>query len=93
MGNKTLILKLILEILASDSIDEKITMRNQLVKLFKDCEFEKYAPLPIRLNAAFDLKESIDNYITHDNTSTKEMLQKSYSDISLMLTDDVKLAG
>lgn len=93
MGNKALTQKLILDILSSNTIDEKIALRNQVVILFKDCSFEMQTPVAIRLNTALDLKESIDNYITHDNTSTRMALKNSYTIISQLLCEDVKIAG
>ena len=93
MGNKTLMQKLILEILSSDTIDKKILLRNQVVILFNDCKFEEHTPVAIRLNTALDLKESIDNYITHDNTSTREVLKNRYTFISQLLCNEVKIAG
>jgi len=93
MDNKTLIQKLILDILASDNIDNKRTIRNQVVELFKDSKLVNHTPVAIRLNTTLELKETIDNYITHDNTATREALKNMYSFVSQLLCDDVKVAG
>lgn len=93
MGNKTLMQKLILDILSSDFIDVRIALRNQVVILFRDCKFVAGTPVAIRMNTALDLKESIDNYITHDNASTREALKNSYTIMNQLLCEDVKIAG
>lgn len=93
MNNKTQIQKLILEILASDNIDHKRTIRNQVVELFKDSKLVNHTPVAIRLNTSLELKEVIDNYITHDNTTTREALKNMYTFVSQLLCDDAKIAG
>ncbi|PHS07182.1 MAG: hypothetical protein COA88_09305 [Kordia sp.] len=93
MDNKNLIQKLILDILASDNIDYKRTTRNQVVELFKDSTLVNHTPVVIRLNTTLELKETIDNYITHDNTASREALKNTYSFVSQLLCDDVKNAG
>jgi len=92
MDNKILIQNLIQEILASDNIDDKRAMRNQVVELFKESRLVNYTPVAIRLNTSLELKETIDNYITHDNTATREALKSMYQFVSELLCDDVKIA-
>ncbi len=92
MNNKAAIQKLILEILASDNIEVKRVKRNEVVDLFKAAELVCHTPVAIKLNTALELKEVIDNYITHDNTSTKEALKNMYSFISQLFPDDIKVA-
>lgn len=92
MDNKILIQKLILDILASDNIDAKRTMRNQVVELFKGSKLVNHTPVAIRLNTSLELKEAIDNYITHDNTASRETLKNMYSFVSQLLCDEAKLA-
>ena len=48
MNNKVQIQKLILDILASDNIDSKRTIRNQVVELFKDSKLVSHTPVAIR---------------------------------------------
>ncbi|MGB1270142.1 MAG: hypothetical protein ACPG45_10440 [Flavobacteriaceae bacterium] len=92
MNNKAAIQKLILEILASDNIEVKRRKRNEVVELFKTAELVSHTPVAIKMNTALELKEVIDNYITHDNTSTKEVLKNMYSFISQLFPDEVKVA-
>ena len=91
MNDKTTIQKLILEILASSNIDVKRAKRNQAVELFKGSTLVSHTPVAIKLNTALELKEVIDNFITHDNPSTKEALKNMYSFISQLLPDEVKV--
>lgn len=91
MNNKTTIQKLILEILASGNIEVKRTKRNEVVGLFKESKLVSHTPVAIKLNTALELREVIDNFITHDNTSSKESLKNMYSFISQLLPDEVKL--
>jgi len=93
MSNKTLIQKLILEILASDNIDDKRAKRNQIVALFKKSKLVNYTPVAIRLNTSLKLKETIDNYITHDNTASREALKKMSSLVNQLLCDVVRNTG
>jgi len=92
MDNKTLIQKLMLDILASDNIDDKRAIRNQVVELFKEAKLVQHTPVVIRLNTSLELKEKIDNYITHDNTSTRDDLKNMYTFVSQLLCNDVKVA-
>ena len=90
MDNKTLIQKLILDILASDSIDDKRTMCNQVIELFKESKFVSHTPVVIRLNTALELKETIHNFITHDNSSSREALKNMFTFVSQLLGEEVK---
>ena len=90
MDSKTLIQKLILDILASDNIEDKRTIRNQVVEVFKEAKLVNHTPMVIRLNTLLELKETIDNYITHDNTSTRDNLKNMYTFVSQLLCEDVK---
>lgn len=91
MENKTQIQKLILEILASDNIDDKRTKGNQVVSLFKQAKLVDYIPVATRLNTVVELKEGIDNFITHDNMSSRESLKGLYVFVSqLMCGEDVE---
>jgi len=92
MDNKTLIQKLILDILASDNIEGKRTIRNQVVEVFKEAKLVSHTPVVIRLNTLLELKETIDNYITHDNTSTRDDLKNMYTFVSQLLCEDVKVS-
>jgi len=93
MDNKTLIQKLTLEILASDNIDDKRVKRNQVVELFKGAKLVNHTQIAIRLNTSLELKETIDNYITHDNTTSREALKNMYSFVSQLLCKDCGLNG
>jgi len=90
MDNKTLIQKLILEILASDSIDNKTILCNQVVELFKESKFVSHTPMVVRLNTSLELKETIHNFITHDNSSSREALKNMFTFVSQLLDEGVK---
>jgi len=92
MDNKTLIQKLILDILASDNIDDKRTIGIQVVEVFKESELVNHTPVAIKLNTSLELKETIDSYITHDNASTRDALKNMYTFVSQLLCDDVMVS-
>lgn len=79
MNNAVLIQKLIQEILTSNTVDEKRTMRNQVVALFKKSELVEYTPIVIRLNTTLALKEAIDNFMVHDNKTSRESLKNTFA--------------
>lgn len=89
--NATSIQKLILEIIASDNIDDKRSKRNQVVELFKESKLVEYTPVAIRLNTALELKEAIDNFIVHDNPSSRDALKNIYSFVSQLLCTNVNV--
>jgi hypothetical protein len=90
MNHKTAIQKLMLEILASSNIDVKRNKRNQVVELFKNSKLVSHTPIAIKMNTALELKEVIDNFITHDNSLSKVALKNMYSFVSQLFPDDVK---
>lgn len=92
MNNTALIQRLILEILASDNIDEKRSKGAEVVTLFKTSKLVDFTPVAIRLNTTLELKEAIDNFITHDNSTTREGLKQMFSFISQLLCNDDKAA-
>ena len=85
MNNAVLIQKLIQEILTSTTVDEKREMRNQVVQLFKESELVEYTPVVIRLNTTLALKEAIDNFMVHDNTSSREALKSTLARANQLL--------
>jgi len=92
MKNQVTIQCLIQEILLSNTIDEKRTKRNQVIKLFKEAELVEFTPVVIRLNSTLALQEAIDNFMVHDNTSSREALSNTYAIVSELLVNDFKAA-
>lgn len=88
MNNKAQIQKLILDVLASNNIDDKRRAGNQVIELFKESKLVDHTPVAIKMNTSLELKEAIDNFITHDNSNTRDALKNSYSFISQLLHDD-----
>lgn len=88
MDNKIIIQQLILEILASDNIDEKRSKGKQAIELFKASKLVDYTPVAIRLNTILELKEAIDSFIVHDNTTSRENLKAMYVFISQLMCDN-----
>ena len=88
MNKKVQIQKLLLEVLASKSIDDKRRSGNQAIELFRDAKLIEQTPVALKLNTSLELKEAIDNFITHDNSNTRDALKNSYSFISQLLHDD-----
>ncbi len=88
MNKKVQIQKLLLEVLASKSIDDKRRSGNQAIKLFRDAKLIAQTPVALKLNTSLELKEAIDNFITYDNSNTRDALKNSYSFISQLLHDD-----
>jgi len=93
MDNATLIQKLILEIIATNNIDEKRSKRNQVLELFKESKLVEYTPVAIRLNTTLELKETIDNFITHDNYTSREALKNMYAFVSQLLCEENLVMG
>jgi len=92
MDNTTLIQKLIQEILASNNVDEKREKRNKVVELFKDSQLVECTPVVVRLNTTLALKEAIDSFIVHDNPSSREILENTYTIVSELLCDNCQAA-
>jgi len=92
MKNQVTIQCLIQEILLSNTIDEKRAKRNQVIKLFKEAELVEFTPVVIRLNSTLALQEAIDNFMVHDNTSSREALSNTYAIVSELLVNDFKAA-
>jgi len=92
MNSKALLQKLILDILASDNIESKRTISNQIVEVFKESKLVMNTPVATRLNTSLELKETIDNYITHDNTASRNDLKSMHTFVSNLLCDEVKVA-
>lgn len=88
MNNKTQIQKLLLEILASDTIDEKVSKKTLLVKLFKETKLVDYTPVAIKMNSVLELKDGIDNFIVQDNMVSRERLKALYVSVSQLMTED-----
>ena len=88
MNHKAQIQKLILEVLASNNVDDKRRAGNQAIELFKGAKLIDQTPVAIKMNTSLELKEAIDNFITHDNSITREALKNSYSFISQLLHDE-----
>jgi len=79
MENAILIQKLIQEILTSNTVDEKREKRNKVVQLFRESEMIECTPVVIRLNTTLALKEAIDNFMVHDNKSSREALKSVFA--------------
>ena len=92
MNTPVTLKNLIQEILLSNTIDEKREKRNQVITLFKEAEFVKHTPVVIRLNATLALKEAIDNFMVHDNSSSRESLADTCAIISRLLVNNFKAA-
>jgi predicted glycosyltransferase len=92
MNNQDTIHRLIQEILLSNTIDEKRTKKNQVIKLFKEAILVKSTPVVVRLNNTLALQEAIDNFIVHDNYSSRQALTNTYSIVSELLVNDFKAA-
>ena len=92
MNNQVTIHRLILEILLSNTIDEKRAKRNQVITLFKEAVLVKSTPVVVRLNTTLALKEAIDNFMVHDNYSSREALTNTYAIVSELFADDFKAA-
>ncbi len=92
MNNQVKIHCLIQEILLSNTIDEKIAKRNQVIKLFKEAMLVKSTPVVVRLNMTLALQEVIDNFIVHDNYSSRETLTNTYAIVNELLVNDFKAA-
>ena len=92
MNNQITIQRLIQEILLSNTIDEKRAKRNQVISLFKEAELIESTPVIIRLNTTLALQEAIDNFMVHDNHSSREALTNTYKVVSDLLVNDFKAA-
>jgi len=92
MKTTVTIQRLIQEILLSNTIDEKRAKRNQVISLFKEAELVDCTPVVIRLNTTLALKEAIDNFMVHDNPSSRESLTQTYAIVSQLLVNDFKAA-
>ena len=92
MNNRVTIQRLIQEILLSNTIDEKRAKRNQVITLFKEAELIKSTTVIIRLNTTLALQEAIDNFMVHDNCSSREALTNAYKVVSDLLVNDFKAA-
>jgi len=92
MDNTILLQKLIQEILASNNVDEKREKRNKAVKLFKESRLVEFTPVVVRLNTTLALKEAIDSFIVHDNPSSREILENTYTIVSELLFDNCQAA-
>jgi len=92
MDNTILIQKLIQEILASNNVDEKREKRNKVVELFKSSRLIECTPVVVRLNTTLALKEAIDSFIVHDNPSSREIIENTYTIVSELLCDNCKAA-
>jgi len=94
MNHKSQIQKLLLEVLSSNLIDEKISKRELVVQLFKETELVAYTPVAIKMNTFLELKEVIDNFIVQDNMVSRERLKALYVFVSQLMVDenDTKVA-
>ena len=92
MNNQITMQRLVQEILLSNTIDEKIAKRNQVITLFKEADLIKSTPVVIRLNTILALQEAIDNFMVHDNYSSREALTNTCAIVSELLTNDSKAA-
>jgi len=94
MNHKSQIKRLLLEILASDTIDEKASKKTLAVKLFKETELVDYTPVAIKMNTILELKDGIDNFIVQDNMASRERLKSLYVFVSQLMVDDhsIKMA-
>jgi len=94
MNNKAQIQKLLLEILSSNRIDEKIGKKELVVLLFKETELVAYTPVAIKMNTVLELKDGIDNFIVQDNMVSRERLKALYVFVSQLMVDekDIKVA-
>jgi len=94
MNHKAQIQKLLLEILSSNVIDEKISKRELTVQLFKKTELVAYTPVAIKMNTVLELKDGIDNFIVQDNIASRECLKALYVFVSQLMVDEnnVKIA-
>jgi len=92
MNNQVIIQRLIQEILLSNTIDEKRAKKNQVIAFFKEAELVKFTPVVIKLNTTLALQEAIDNFMVHDNYSSREALTNICAIVSGLLVDDFKAA-
>jgi len=77
MGKNEKIEELISYILDSNSIDEKRKLGKQVIELFKNSNDD--IPIAIQLNLSLRLKDIIDNFITQDNSTSRETLKSFFS--------------
>ena len=89
MNNKVEIQKLILEILASQVIDEKTRKRQLVVKLFREAELVAYTPVAIKMNTVLELRDGIDSFIVHDSATSRERLKALYVFVSQLMVDSL----
>jgi len=94
MNHKAQIQKILLEILSSNLIDEKISKRELVVQLFKETDLVAYTPVAIKMNTMLELKDGIDNFIVQDNMVSRECLKALYVFVSQLMVDenDAKVA-
>ncbi|PHS04074.1 MAG: hypothetical protein COA88_14485 [Kordia sp.] len=92
MNTSITIQRLVQEILLSNTIDEKIEKRNQVITLFKESELVASTPVVIRLNTTLALREAIDNFMVYDNCSSREALTNTCEIVSELLVNDFKVA-
>jgi len=88
MNHKSQIQKLLLEILSSNVIDEKISKKELVVNLFKETELAAYTPVAIKMNTVLELKDGIDNFIVQDNMVSRERLKTLYVFVSQLMVDN-----
>lgn len=88
MNHKAQIQNLLIEILASDTIDEKVSKKTLLVRLFKETKLVDYTPVAIKMNTVLELKDGIDNFIVQDNMVSRERLKALYVSVSQLMADD-----
>lgn len=91
MNYKAQIQQLLLEILSSNIIDEKISKKQLVVKLFKKTELVAYTPIAIKMNAILELKDGIDNFIVQDNMISRERLKGLYVCVSQLMVDKIDI--
>jgi len=89
MNHKTEIQKLILEILASQVIDEKTSKRKLVIQLFKETELVAYTPVAIKMNTILELRDGIDSFVVHDSMVSRERLKALYVFVSQLMLDRI----
>lgn len=94
MIHKVQIQKLLLEILSCKTIDEKISKKELVMKLFKETKLVAHTPVAIKVNTILELKDGIDNFIVQDNLVSREHLKALYVFVSQLMLDehDTKVA-
>jgi len=75
MNNKENFQKLLLELLASSSVDAKQEKGTELLNLFKKSKLIEYTPKIIRENTLLELQSGINEFIKNENSLTKDNLK------------------